>query len=64
MVSFASRTEQTLSRAVKSGHIDGIAKDAMLRSKFWTGLKSKLDLNLSCAMDFRNLISMVTWCIS
>ena len=28
-------------RAVKSGHIDGIAKDAMLRSKFWTGLKSQ-----------------------
>ena len=25
---------------------------------------SKLDLNLSCAKDFRNLISMVTWCIS
>ena len=21
------------------------------------------DLNLSCAKDFRNLISMVTWCI-
>ena len=41
VVSFASRIEQTLSRAVKSGHIDGIAKDAMLRSKFWTGLKSQ-----------------------
>ena len=26
-------------------------------------LNSKLDLNLSCAKDFRNLISMVTWCI-
>ena len=25
---------------------------------------SKLDLNLSCTKDFRNLISMVTWCIS
>ena len=41
VVSFASRIEQTLSRAVKSGHINGIAKDAMLRSKFWTGLKSQ-----------------------
>ena len=41
VVSFASRIEQTLSRAVKSGHIDGISKDAMLRSKFWTGLKSQ-----------------------
>ena len=27
-------------------------------------LSSKLDLNLSCAKDFRNLISMVTWCIN
>ena len=27
-------------------------------------LNSKLDLNLSCAKDFRNLISMVTWCIN
>ena len=26
-------------------------------------LNSKLDLNLSCAKDFRNLNSMVTWCI-
>ena len=41
VVSFASSIEQILSRAVKSGHIDGIAKDAMLRSKFWTGIKSQ-----------------------
>ena len=27
-------------------------------------LNSKLDLNLSCANDFRNLNSMVTWCIN
>ena len=27
-------------------------------------LNSKLDLNLSCAKYFRNLISMVTWCIN
>ena len=27
-------------------------------------LNSKLDLNLSCAKDFWNLISMVTWCIN
>ena len=25
---------------------------------------SKLDLNLFCAKDFRNLISIVTWCIN
>ena len=27
-------------------------------------LNSKLDLNLSCAKDFLNLNSMVTWCIN
>ena len=27
-------------------------------------LNSKLDLYLSCAIDFRNLNSMVTWCIN
>ena len=27
-------------------------------------LNSKLDLNLSCAKDFQNLGSMVTWCIN
>ena len=27
-------------------------------------LNSKLDLNLSCAKDFRNMFSMVTWCIN
>ena len=42
IVYFGSRLEQTLSRAVKYGHIDLVAKDAMLRSKFWTGLKSQV----------------------
>ena len=32
-------------------------------TKIWY-LNSKLDLNLSCAMDFWNLNSMVTWCIN
>ena len=41
IVSYGSRLEQTLSRAVRCGHVDFAAKDAMLRSKFWTGLKSK-----------------------
>ena len=27
-------------------------------------INSKLDLNLFCAKDFQNLISMMTWCIS
>ena len=26
--------------------------------------KFQVELNLSCAKDFRNLISMVTWCIN
>lgn len=42
IVSFGSRLEQTLSRAIRYGHIDLVAKDAMLRSKFWTGLKSQV----------------------
>ena len=29
-----------------------------------TSPNSKLDLNLSCAKDFQNLISMVTWSIN
>lgn len=41
IVDYGSRLEQTLSRAVRCGHIDLVAKDAMLRSKFWTGLKSQ-----------------------
>ena len=38
LVVYASRLEDTLSKAIKWGHIDIVAKDAMLRSKFWTGL--------------------------
>ena len=41
IVAYGSRLEQTLSRAIRYGHIDLVAKDAMLRSKFWTGLKSQ-----------------------
>ena len=41
IVSYGSRLEQTITKAVVSGHIDIVAKDAMLRSKFWTGLKSQ-----------------------
>ena len=32
-------------------------------TKIWY-LYTKLDLNLSCAKDLRNLNSMVTWCLS
>ncbi|XP_061180596.1 uncharacterized protein LOC133189208 [Saccostrea echinata] len=38
LVVYASRLEDTLSKAIKVGYIDAVAKDAMLRSKFWTGL--------------------------
>lgn len=41
IVAYGSRLEQTLSRAIRCGHIELAAKDAMLRSKFWTGLKSQ-----------------------
>ncbi|MCG8113319.1 MAG: hypothetical protein N0E59_21415 [Candidatus Thiodiazotropha taylori] len=41
IVEYGSRLEQTLSRAIRYGHIDLVAKDAMLRSKFWTGLNNQ-----------------------
>ncbi|XP_062610021.1 uncharacterized protein LOC134271821 [Saccostrea cucullata] len=40
IVSYGSRLEQCSSKAVKVGHIDVNAKDPMLRSKFWSGLRS------------------------
>lgn len=40
IVTFGSRLEQTVSRAIRFGHIDEVAKDAMLRSKFWSGLRN------------------------
>ena len=40
-------------------HFQNFIDDTMI----WF-LNSKLDLNLFCAKDFRNLISMVTWCIN
>ena len=40
VATFGSRLEQTLSRAIRYGHMELAAKDSMLRSKFWTGLKS------------------------
>ena len=41
IVSYGSCLEQTISRAIRCGHMELSAKDAMLRSKFWTGLKSQ-----------------------
>ena len=40
-------------------HFQNFIDDTMI----WF-LNSKLDLNLSCAKDFLNLISLVTWCIN
>ena len=40
-------------------HFQNFIDDTMI----WY-LNSKLDLNLSCAKDFRNLIYMVSWCIN
>ena len=41
IVAYGSRLEQILSRAIRYGHIELAAKDAMLHSKVWTGLKSQ-----------------------
>ena len=41
IVAYGSRLEQTITKAIASGHIDEVAKDAMLRSKFWSGLKTQ-----------------------
>ena len=65
IVSFGSRIEQTLSRAVRYGHRDLVAKDAMLRSKFWTGLKSQALKNSTHHLydsikDFQTLLKEIT----
>ena len=41
IVAYGTRLEQTLSRAVTYGHLELSAKDSILRSKFWTGLRSQ-----------------------
>ena len=41
IVSYGSRLEQILTKAIKFGQIDAAAKDSMLRSKFWLGLNSQ-----------------------
>ena len=64
IVAFGSRLEHTLSRAIASGHVDTIAKDAMLCSKFWTGLKSQTLKNstrylYSSVSDFQTLLKEI-----
>lgn len=41
IVMYTSRLEDTLSKAITLGHIETVARDGMLRSKFWTGLFSQ-----------------------
>ena len=64
IVAFGSRLEHTLSRAIASGHIDSKAKDSMLCSKFWTGLKSQALKNstrylYSNVSDFQTLLKEI-----
>ena len=40
IVTYGSRLEQCISKFLRLGHIDANAKDAMLRSKFWSEIKS------------------------
>lgn len=61
IVSYGTRLEQTLSRAVTRGHIEIAAKDSILRSKFWTGLRSQQLKNSTrhlydSNIDFKSLL--------
>ena len=40
VTAYGCRLENILQMAVQNGHISSYAKDDMLRSKFWTGLRS------------------------
>ena len=64
IVSYGSRLEQCITKAVRLGHIDASAKDAMLRSKFWSGLASAQLRNASrlkyeTVKDFQSLLREV-----
>ena len=64
IVAFGSSLGHTLSRAIASGHIVSIAKDAMLYSRFWTGLKSPALKNSTCYLysnvpDFQTLLKQI-----
>ena len=64
IVSYGSTVERTLSGAVTLGHLDLIAKDAMFRSKFWTGLKSQTLKNSTRHLydsikDFKSLLRKI-----
>ena len=64
IVSYGTRLEQTLSRAVIYGHIELAAKDSILRSKFWTGLRSQQLKNSTrhlydASTDFQSLLKEI-----
>ena len=64
IVSFGTRPEQTLSRAVTYGHIELAAKDSILRSKFWTGpcsqqLKNSTRHLYDAGTDFQSLLKEI-----
>lgn len=64
IVSYGTRLEQTLSRAVTRGHIEMAAKDSILRSKFWTGLRSQQLKNSTrhlydSSIDFKSLLKEI-----
>lgn len=42
VTAYACRLETLLHASIDSGYIDGIAKETMLRSKFWTSLNERL----------------------
>ena len=61
IVQYGLRLERTLTKAVKLGHIDSDAQDSILRSKFWTGLKSQQLRNATrhkydTVWDFQSLL--------
>lgn len=41
IVQYGSRLEQTLSRALRNSNMESATRDAMLRTKFWTGLSNQ-----------------------
>lgn len=64
IVQYGSRLESTLCKAIKQGHISDAAKESILCSKFWTGLKSKplrsaTRYLFDSVKDFQNLLKEI-----
>ena len=61
IVDYGSRIEQTLTRAFRTTQIELSLKDAMLRTKFWTGLSKQILKNstrhlFDTVKDFQHLL--------